>query len=82
MDFIHDAKLDILNLATLVKLQLQILDELTSGTLPPTLVTFLQQQLDCYPFGTFETPYLIACEKNEVGLRGNLRYRSRNLQVN
>ena len=68
INFISDAKLDILNLATLVRLQLQILDELTSGTVPPALVTFLQQQLECYPIGLFETPYLIACEKNEIGI--------------
>ena len=69
MDFIHDAKLDVLNLAELVRTQLLILDELTTGKLPGNLMTFLQQQLTCWPFGTFENAYLLDCEKVSIGLQ-------------
>ena len=68
LDYIHDSKLDILNLATLVREQLQLLDELTLGRIPLTLISYLQQQLSCWPFGTYENAYLENCNKIAEGL--------------
>jgi hypothetical protein len=71
-DFLHDSKVEVVNLAELIQSRLLILDELTAGNIPNELLTFLQQRLECYPIGKFEKVTLQKCTKVEVGLQCNL----------
>jgi hypothetical protein len=73
IDFFIGSKTELVNLSYRVQQHLLIMDELMSNAIPPRLLSYLQENLSCYPIGKFERSTLESCTKTSTGLECNIK---------